>query len=157
MSKRPGKFFLLAFILLLTGSCVKPVQIKGEAMSPVLNEGDRVMLKTNVGELKRGEIISFRYPKDTSILFILRIVGLPGETLEIRAGKVLINNNLLNESYISEELNQAKPTISPKLMGNDQYFVMGDNRDNSSDSRYWGTVSKDLITGKYSFTYYSGK
>lgn len=152
MKKELIKLFILGF-LLLNNSCVKPIRVEGTAMNPNLKDGERVLLNTNLGTLERGEIISFLYPKDKSKWYVKRIIGLPEETLEIRNGQVFINNKILDEPYVSAELNQSKIDSPPKLIGKDQYFVMGDNRDNSSDSRYWGTVSAELITGKYYMTY----
>lgn len=153
MKKRFIKFLILISLLLLGGSCVKPVRVEGTAMNPTQKNGDRILLKTNPGKMERGDIISFLYPKDKSKWFIKRVIGLPSETLEIREGKIFINNEILDEPYVSEKYNSAKANFPPRLIGKDQYFVMGDNRDNSSDSRYWGNVSKDLIVGKYYLSY----
>jgi signal peptidase I len=144
---------LIVFISFLNLNCFKLVRVDGIAMKPALNDGDRLILNTNVEELKRGEIISFLYPKDNSKFFIKRIVGLPNETLEIREGKVFIDGNVLDEPYILEEFNQSKSNFPPRKIKNNNFFVIGDNRDNSSDSRYWGTVSKDLIIGTYTMKY----
>ncbi len=126
-------------------------------MTPTLKDGDRIFVTTSPGELKRGDIVSFLFPKDTSKYYIKRIVGLPGETLEIREGKVFINNVELDETYVLGPYNTTKPTFPPKVIETDQYYVLGDNRDNSSDSRYWGTVSKELINGKFLMTYATEK
>lgn len=131
----------------------KPVLVEGKAMMPAFNNGDRVLMDKNVGELKRGDVITFLYPKDRSKWFIKRIIGLPGETVEIREGRTYINGQVLEESYVDDSYNQSKATFPPRKVPEYQYFVMGDNRDNSSDSRYWGTVDKELIMGKYYMTY----
>jgi len=123
-------------------------------MSPNFNDGDRVIINRNVGELKRGDVIMFLYPKDTSKWYIKRVVGLPGENVELREDKVFVNGQILDEPYIDQKYNQTRGTFAPKTVPENHYYVLGDNRDNSSDSRYWGTVSKDLITGKYVSTYY---
>ncbi len=125
-------------------------------MKPTLGNGDRIFINRNFGELSRGDIVIFQFPKDKSKSFIKRIIGLPGETIEIRDGKVFINGQNLDEPYISSEFNKAKANMSPKAVPGEQYFVVGDNRDNSYDSRTWGTVSKDLIYGKYYSTYLKG-
>ena len=122
-------------------------------MLPTFHNGDRIMTDKNIGELKRGDVITFLYPKDRSKSYFKRVIGLPGEIIEIRSGDVFINGQKLDEPYIDEKFNQSKPSFSPKKIEEYHYFVMGDNRDNSSDSRYWGTVDEKLITGKYTVTY----
>jgi signal peptidase I len=146
---------ILVFILTVCFSACssKPVRVDGIAMKPNFNDGDRILIEKNPGKLHRGDLITFLYPKDTSKWYFKRIIGLPGETVEIREGKVYINEQLLDEPYVDETYNQSKGSFPPRKIPDDQYFVMGDNRDNSSDSRYWGTVGKELITGKYYATY----
>ena len=150
---------LLAMAVILTAGCfllacgAQPVVVEGVTMKPAFNDGDRILIDKNFGELKRGDVVTFLYPKNRSKWYFKRIVGLPGEMLEIRAGKVYINGELLAEPYVDESFNQQKASFPPRRIEPDQYFVMGDNRDNSSDSRYWGTVDEKLITGKYSMTY----
>ena len=122
-------------------------------MMPTFSNGDRILIDRNWNELKRGDVIAFLYPKDRSKWYIKRIIDLPGETVEIREGKVFINGQIFDESYVDDSYNQAKSSFPPKQVPIYQYFVMGDNRDNSSDSRYWGTVDEELIKGKYYRTY----
>jgi signal peptidase I len=145
---------LLIFSLANLGCSVKPVRVEGIAMSPAFNDGDRLIMDKNVDDLKRGEVISFLYPKDTSKWYIKRIIGLPGERVEIREGAVFVNGQKLDEPYVDQTYNQTRGTFPLRVVSENHYYVLGDNRDNSSDSRYWGTVSKDLITGKYASTYY---
>lgn len=150
------KFLLVLAIgfILINLNCVRPVRIEGNAMKPALNNGDKVFLNTKVGELKRGDIVGFYYPLEPSKFYIKRIVGLPNETIEIRDGEIYIDGKKLQEPYISQELNQTKLNFSLVKIEDNKYYVLGDNRDFSSDSRYWGTVSKDLIFGTYSLRYY---
>ncbi len=152
------KKYLSVLALALTASyfsacSAQPVVVEGTAMLPAFKNGDRILIDKNLGELKRGDVISFLYPKDRSKWYIKRVVGLPGEVVEIRAGKVYINGQVLDEPYVDESYNQSKASFPPRQVPEYQYFVMGDNRDNSSDSRYWGTVDKELIKGKYYMTY----
>jgi signal peptidase I len=137
-------------------SCTYPVVVDGSAMLPTFKEGDRLMLNTNLGELKRGDVVVNLYPKDTAKKYIKRIIALPNETIEIRQGVVFINGKQLDEPYLDQNFNQAQSNFASTKIEADNYFVMGDNRDNSSDSRFWGTVKKDLIQGTVSFKYAEG-
>ncbi len=134
-----------------------PVLVEGTAMKPSFNDGDKILINKNLGELQRGDLITFLYPKDRTKWYFKRIIGLPNETIEIREGKVYINDQYIDEPYIDEVYNEQKANLPPRKIPEYQYFVMGDNRDNSSDSRYWGTVDKELITGKYYMTYSAAK
>lgn len=148
---------VVSTVFLFSACSPKPVLVEGKAMLPNFRNGDRVMMDKNVSELNRGDVITFLYPKDRTKWYFKRIIGLPGETIEIREGKVYINGEVLEEPYIDESYNQAKANFPPRKVPEYQYFVMGDNRDNSSDSRYWGTVDKELIQGKYYMTYYKAE
>jgi signal peptidase I len=143
--------------VLFSGCSPQPIVVEGTAMMPAFNNGDRLLMDKNIGELTRGEVIIFLYPKDRTKSYIKRIIGLPGETIELREGKVYINGQILDEPYVDETFNQMKMNTPPRKIPEYNYFVMGDNRDNSSDSRYWGTVDKQLITGKYYMTYAKAK
>ncbi len=121
-----------------------PFVIAGEAMSPTYNNGDYLLINKFDKSFERGDIIVFRYPKDPNKFFIERIIGLPSEKVGIQGGKVLINGQVLNESYYSGE---TLPDSSLTLK-QDQYFVLGDNRMKSSDSRIWGPITKSSIQGK---------
>jgi len=145
--------FLIAVNCLLSGCSAKPVVVEGTAMKPSFNNGDRILVVKEFGELKRGDLITFLFPKDRTKWYFKRVVGLPGETIEIREGKVFINGELLDEPYVDENYDKTKQSFPPRKIEPYNYFVMGDNRDNSSDSRYWGTVEEKLITGKYTMTY----
>jgi signal peptidase I len=117
-------------------------------MRPTIDDGDRLLINTQIHELRRGDIIQFKYPKDPSKYYMKRIIGLPGETVGIREGKVYINGELLDENYIAQEYNQNLVSFPDVKIPEESFYVMGDNRDNSSDSRYWGTVKRELIDGK---------
>jgi signal peptidase I len=145
-------------ILFVFAACApQPVVFEGVSMMPTIKNGDKLLVDRNFGELKRGDIVMFLYPKERTKMYIKRIIGLPGETIEIRDGKTFINGQILDESYVSEEYNSGKMNAPPRLIPEFHYFVMGDNRDGSSDSRYWGTVDKELIKGKYYMTYSEAK
>ena len=105
---------------------------------------------------ERGEVIVFRYPRDPRQFFIKRIIGLPGERVEIKEGKVKIFNDqnpmgfILEESYLDPPGRLTRPDLSTTL-GGYEYFVLGDNRDFSSDSRVWGVLERKFITGRAVF------
>lgn len=152
-------FVILFLVAVLCSACtvnpatVKPVRVEGTAMIPAFNDGDRILIDETVGELKRGDVILHLYPKDQSKTYIKRIVGLPGETVQVLDRKIYINGQILDEPYVAESNNAKKQAFAPVVVAENNYYVLGDNRDNSSDSRYWGTVAKDLIKGKYYLTY----
>jgi signal peptidase I len=121
-----------------------------------------------VGTIKRGEVLVFKYPEDPERDFIKRIIGLPGETVELREKKVYINGKPLDEPYVHflsspsgpSELHEVtsfdvRERYGPVTVPADHYFAMGDNRDNSSDSRYWGFLPRENIKGKSLVIYWS--
>jgi signal peptidase I len=134
---------------------IQPVRVEGKAMAPTLNHGDKIFIQKMFGELKRGDIVVFLYPHDQSKSFIKRIIGLPGETLGIKDGKVIVNGKQLAEPYIDSKNLSFETLPLQVVIPNDQYFVIGDNRGNSSDSRVWGTVHRNLILGRYWYRYWS--
>tara|TARA_Y100000031_G_scaffold151507_1_gene192926 strand:- start:17532 stop:17960 length:429 start_codon:yes stop_codon:yes gene_type:complete len=101
-------------------------------------------------EPKRGEVIIFKYPNDPSTFFIKRIIGLPGETLEMRDGKVFIKNEAPLEGFLLEEPYKKEETVDTltTVLRENEYFVLGDNRKQSSDSRIWGALERKFIVGK---------
>jgi signal peptidase I len=119
-----------------------------------------------VREIRRGDIVVFKYPDEPDRDFIKRVIGLPGETVELRNKKVYINGQPLNEPYVhflsppSSEYQEVtsydvRERYAPVTVPPDKYFVMGDNRDNSQDSRYWGFLPRSYIKGKALLIYWS--
>lgn len=152
--------FVVAVIaaLFINTFIVVNAQIPSGSMKDTILPGDRVFgsrLSYALGEPQRFDIIIFRYPDDESQLFIKRIIGLPGETLEIRDGHIYINGSdtPLDDVQIKEPM---EGTFGPYEIPKSCYFVMGDNRNNSMDSRYWKNtfVSEDKILGKAIFRYW---
>lgn len=117
-------------------------------MLPTFKDGERLLIDKNVKKINRGEIVVFKYPKDETRLFFKRIIALPNETVSILQGKVFINEIELAEPYLEATYNIKRFNLAPKKIPDGSYFVLGDNRDNSSDSRYWGPVKNELIVGK---------
>ena len=157
MNRQFGIATIILMIAFATSGCLRPIRVEGTAMSPTLNDGDRWFVTTSLDELKRGDIIDFRFPKDETKHYVKRVIGLPGERIEILAGAVLINGEPIIEDYVDPLYNQNSPTLPEKVIPDNHYFVLGDNRDNSSDSRYWGTVDRSLIEGKLYSRYSEGK
>ncbi len=117
-----------------------------------------------IDPIRRGDIIVFKYPEEPERDFIKRTIGLPGETLELRNKKVFINSMPLDEPYVHYlfppgEENPAdfdvRMTYGPVTVPAGHYFMMGDNRDNSQDSRYWGFLPREYVKGKALFVYFS--
>lgn len=133
----------------------EPFLVNGASMDSTFASGQFLIvdrLSYRLGEPSRGDIVIFKYPNNPSIYYIKRIIGLPEETVEIKNGKVSIKNAnqpdgfQLNEPYI-DFIRQSKESLVAKL-GHSEYFVMGDNRSESSDSRIWGPLEKNLIIGR---------
>jgi len=157
--------FLIIVVFVLFGVFIaQPVVVEGTSMVPQLHDGERLLVNKLIyykfksvswGHIERGDIVVFWYPNDPDKSYVKRVIGLPGETVEIRNGKVFINEKPLEEDYLDVEHNRNQPSIPPKDVGAHYYFVMGDNRDNSSDSRVWGLVPEKYIYGKAFFRYWS--
>lgn len=131
----------------------QPFLVDGESMYPTFKNADYLIvdqLSYRMREPLRGEPIVFRYPKNPSVFYIKRIIGLPGETVSVDHGQVsVLKTNgetiVLEEPYVVAEDITYEGTTT---LGEDQYFVMGDNRPRSSDSRYWGVLPKENIMGR---------
>ena len=138
--------FLLAVAVTLFG--VQGYCVSGDCMKPHLFTGERVLankLAYHLGSPQRGQIIIFEYPKDPKQIYIKRVIGLPGETVAMQGGDVLINGQPLPEPY---KIYAAHGDMAPQRVGRGTYFMMGDNRDVSDDSRYWGDLPRTDIIGK---------
>lgn len=156
--------FLIIVVFILFGVFVaQPVVVEGTSMVPQLHDGERLLVNKLIyykiqsvswGHIERGDIVVFWFPNDPDKSYVKRVIGLPGETVEMRNGRVYIDGQELNETYLDTEHNKVLPTFQPKKVDAHHYFVMGDNRDNSSDSRYWGLVPEKYIYGKAFFRYW---
>lgn len=121
----------------------------GASMEPVIPDNSIATVATGdevVGSLARGDIVLFKYPGNPKFQFVKRIIALPSEEIKIKNNEVRVNNILLNERYLNRE-STTNGEINITLKNN-EYFLMGDNRQNSSDSRAFGPVTKDLIVGQ---------
>jgi signal peptidase I len=133
---------------------------------PTATAAERALLP--FGEIKRRDVLVFKYPEDPDRDFIKRVIGLPGETVEVRQKKVYVNGTALDEPYVhflqppsgDSDLHEVtsldvREHYGPVTVPPDQYFMMGDNRDNSADSRYWGFLRRDYVKGKALIIYWS--
>jgi signal peptidase I len=134
-------------------STLQIVKVEGRDMEPTLHEADRILVTSERRTLQRRDIVIFKYPADPSKVFVKRIVGLPGELLEIRAGKVSVDGKLLEEDYLDPQFNRFPIRKAALRIPNVSYYVLGDNRDNSNDSRFWGPLPRDFIDGMVLFHY----
>ena len=185
--------YLIVVAVFIITFCVQPFRIPSGSMEPTLLVGDFLLVdKQGIAtgdagllpstRIRRGEIIVFHYPIDPSIHLVKRVVGMPGDHLKLRNGRVYINDVLLPESYAIyrpsmpdgyrdnfPRLQNADPNIDSRwwirmrgliddgelIIPADNYFVLGDNRNNSEDSRYWGFVPREAIVGQPLLVYFS--
>jgi signal peptidase I len=131
------------------------VKVEGIAMEPALKDGDKILIDRRPEKLVRGDIVVFYYPADQTKSYIKRIIGLPHETVEVREGDVLIDGKVLAEPYVDPKKNQALFSRKEVKIPEDSYYVIGDNRDNSNDSRMWGALERKFIYGKYESKYFA--
>jgi signal peptidase I len=133
---------------------------------PSLSSAERATLPDR--NVRRGDVVVFKYPEDPERDFIKRVIGLPGETVQVKAKKVLINGQPIEEPYVHYEQpplgvpdrnevtsSDVREEYGPVTVPQDHYFVMGDNRDNSQDSRYWGFLPREYIKGRALLVYWS--
>jgi signal peptidase I len=131
-------------------------------MLPRLHDGERIFVNKLIyyddyrwaPKIDRGDIVVFWFPDDPSKSYIKRVIGLPGDKIEVHEGIVRVNGRDLDETYLDQRLNLSHRSLPEVYVRPNYYFVMGDNRDNSSDSRIWGLVPKKYIYGKALFRYW---
>jgi signal peptidase I len=152
-----GEFFqtaLIALVIFLSVNLITArIRVEGISMEPSLHDGQFVVvnrLAYRWNELQRGDIIVFHFPPDPSRRFIKRVIGLPGDVVSIHDGQVYANGLSLTEPYLAEEpLYHGEWRLTPS-----EVFVLGDNRNNSSDSQNWGPLPVDEIIGKAILVYW---
>ena len=155
------KLFVIAFIaaFLITHFVIVNAEVPTGSMTNTIMEHDRLIglrLSYIFSEPQRGDIIIFKYPDDESQNFVKRVIGVPGDVVEIGDGHVSVNGEVLDEPYIREPMDTYETLYY--IVPENSYFVMGDNRNNSKDSRYWKTtnyVTKDKIVAKVLFKYFN--
>jgi signal peptidase I len=134
----------------------QPVKVEGNSMNPLLSDQERIFINKFIYHFEpidRGDVVVFWYPLDRSKSFIKRVVGLPGETIQIRKGDVYIDGRELSDQYVPPNYLDGS-NYPPLKIPRGEYFVMGDHRDSSNDSRVFGPVPRSLIYGKAVFAYW---
>jgi signal peptidase I len=147
---------LIAVILIVF--IYQPVKVEGTSMMPTLTDQERIFINKftyhfGLGSIERGDMVVFWYPGDPSKSYIKRVIGIPGDTVYIDAGQVFVNDRALVESYIPEDY-RDRVSWEEHRVPRGEYFVLGDHRSSSSDSRTWGFVKRDAIYGKAVFVYW---
>jgi signal peptidase I len=145
---------LTLVIFLLIRSVVQNFRIDGVSMEPNFHDGQFLIINKlayKLGTPSRGDVVVFRYPLDPTRDFIKRVIGLPGDVIEVRRGQVLVNGTPVHEPYPLLTSAYVRPPIA---VGPDELYVLGDNRNNSSDSHSWGLLPMDLVIGKAWVSYW---
>ena len=133
----------------------QPVKVEGTSMVPLLSDQERIFVNKFVYRfepIQRGDVVVFWYPLDRSKSFIKRVVALPGELIEMRDGRVYVSGQLLPEQFVPKEYMDGS-SFGPYTIPEEQFFVMGDHRSSSNDSRVFGPVPREAIYGKAVFAY----
>lgn len=154
--RRPSRIIILLIVCSLVSSCTfltkRTIKYQGTSMLPGIKDGDNLKVQrldtTTRTQLVRGDIIVFKYPMDPTKRYVKRVIGLPADQIEIKTGEVWLNGVRLNEPYVSSRLNLSQRSQPLITVPAHAYYVLGDNRDNSNDSRMWGTVPEELIDAK---------
>lgn len=149
----------LAIVLPVRYFIVQPFIVRGDSMEPNFYDRNYLVvdeLSYAFREPKRGEVVVFRYPQDPRQFFIKRIIGLPGDRVEIKSGRVKIINTLYPRGFVLDEpyLGSSGLGVGPdvvSVLGPQEYFVLGDNRGASSDSRFWGALGRKFLIGRAVF------
>ena len=130
----------------------QPVKVEGTSMMPALTDQDRIFInkfvyRFHMGDVSRGDMVVFWYPNDPSKSYIKRVIGTPGDRVEVDRGIVIVNGIPLKETYVPDEYrDQASMPLT--VVPEDSFFVLGDHRSSSNDSRVWGMVPRKFIYGK---------
>ena len=142
-------FFLIAFV-------AQAFRVQGESMLPLLGDNERIIVNKFIYRfepIERGDVVVFWYPRDPSVSFIKRVVGLPGDVVELRRGALYVNGRHFEEDYVSRSFRDDK-SYAPIEVRTAHYFVLGDHRRSSNDSRNWGEVPERYIYGKAFFRFW---
>ncbi|MGP8269788.1 MAG: signal peptidase I [Terracidiphilus sp.] len=147
-----------ASVLIIT-FLYQPVRVEGTSMLPRLEDSDRLFINKFVYRfeaIERGDVVVFHYPRDPEKSYIKRVIALPGDRLRIDHGQVWLNGKPLRERYVPEEYRDSR-SMAEIVIPEESYFMMGDHRSISSDSREFGPVDRSLIYGKAAFVYWPAR
>ena len=144
-----------AFIIIFL---YQPVKVEGTSMMPSIDNEERIFInkfvyRFGIEDVHRGDTVVFWFPNDTTKSYIKRVIGLPGDTVEVREGTVVLNGRALEEPYVPDDF-RDRVSVARQKLGVDQYFVLGDHRNSSNDSRTGWTVPRNYIYGKAVFVYW---
>ena len=148
----------VASVLIIT-FLYQPVRVEGTSMLPRLEDSDRLFINKfvyRISAIERGDVVVFHYPRDPEKSYIKRVIALPGDRLRIDRGVVWVNGKRQVENYVPEEFRDTR-SMAETVIPQDSYFMMGDHRSISSDSREFGPVERSLIYGKAVFVYWPTK
>ncbi len=145
--------FVVLFTYIIVTYVGQRTEVVGSSMYPTLHDGDNLLvdkISYRFTDIERFDIIVFEYQHEENVYYIKRIIGLPGETVQITDGNIYINGELLEEDYGYEVMESAGLAAEPVTLGENEYFVLGDNRNDSTDSRdpRVGNITRDIIVGK---------
>jgi signal peptidase I len=144
-----ASFFIITFLY-------QPVKVEGTSMLPRLEDQDRLFINKFVyrfEKIERGDVVVFNYPRDPEKSYIKRVIALPGDQLRVDSGRVYVNGTALREPYVPQRYRDVR-TVPAMTVPDGEYFVMGDHRSISSDSRDFGPVARHFIYGKAEFIYW---
>jgi signal peptidase I len=142
-------FFLITFV-------AQAFRVQGTSMLPLLADSERIIVNKFVYRfhgIERGDVVVFWYPKDPSVSFIKRVIGLPGDTVELRRGELMLNGQKVREEYVLASFRDDE-SHEPVVVPRGYYYVLGDHRSSSNDSRSWGEVPEKYIYGKAFFRFW---
>lgn len=136
----------------------QPVKVEGTSMMPALRDQERIFInkfvyRFGIQNVERGDMVVFWFPQDPTKSYIKRVIGVPGDLVQVDNGTVLVNNQPIQEDYVPEEYRDRTSTL-PLRIPSEHYYVMGDHRSSSNDSRAWGPVPRKFIYGKAVFVYW---
>ncbi len=148
----------IVFAVVLIVFLYQPVKVEGTSMMPTLADQERIFInkftyRLGPNRIDRGDMVVFLFPWDTSKSYIKRIIAVPGDQVEIDEGKVYVNKQPISEPYVPDEY-RDRLSMPPEVVPMGHYFVLGDHRTSSNDSRAWGFVDRKLIYGKAVFVYW---